>query len=66
MPNLTQNFYNFTNNKKTNHYIKTGTYLGDGIKCVLNDYTNIHSIELSEKWYEYNLEQFKNNYNVFR
>jgi hypothetical protein len=64
MPNLNQNFYNFTNNKKTNHYIETGTYLGDGIKCVLSEYTNIHSIELSERWYTYNVEQFKNNNNV--
>jgi hypothetical protein len=62
MPNLTENFYNLINNKKTNHYIETGTYLGDGIKTVLNNYEFIHSIELSEKWYQYNLEQF-NNYN---
>jgi len=64
MPNLNQNFYNFTNNKKTNHYIETGTYLGDGIKCVINNYQNIHSIELSEKWYSYNVEQFKDCSNV--
>lgn len=64
MPNLTSVFYNLTNVKKTNHYIETGTYLGDGINCVLNNYENIHSIELSEKWYEYNVEQFKNNNNV--
>ena len=64
MPNLNENFYNFTNNKKTNHYIETGTYLGDGIKRVLSQYTNIHSIELSEHWYTYNVEQFKNNNNV--
>jgi hypothetical protein len=64
MPFLTQKFYTLTNNVQTNHYIETGTYLGDGIKAVLNNYENIHSIELSEKWYNYNIEQFKNNKNV--
>lgn len=64
MPNLTDYLYTFTNNTKTNHYIETGTYLGDGIKTVINNYDFIHSIELSEKWYNYNIEQFKNNNNV--
>ena len=64
MPNLTSQFYNLTKNTQTRHYIETGTYLGDGIKSVLNNYENIHSIELSEKWYQYNIEQFKNNNNV--
>lgn len=47
MPNLTSAFYKLTNNN-TNHYIETGTYLGNGIKSVLNNYETIHSIELSE------------------
>jgi hypothetical protein len=64
MPNLTPALYNLTKNIKTNHYIETGTYLGNGITCVLNNYNNIHSIELSNKWYDYNVEQFKNNKNV--
>lgn len=64
MPNLTQEFYILTQNVKTDYYIETGTYLGDGIKCVLNNYNNIHSIELSEKWHAYNVQQFKNNTNV--
>jgi len=64
MPNLTSLFYNKTGISKTNHYIETGTYLGEGIKSVLNNYENIHSIELSQKWYEYNIEQFKDNNNV--
>lgn len=64
MPNLSNYFYNSTNTNKTNYYIETGTYLGDGIKCVLNNYENIYSIELSNKWHEYNVEQFKNNKNV--
>ena len=64
MPNLTPLFYNSTNNNKTSHYIETGTYLGEGVKSVLTTYENIHSIELSEKWYNYNVEQFKQNPNV--
>jgi hypothetical protein len=64
MPNLTSEFYNLTKIVQTNHYIETGTYLGDGVKCVLNNYEHIHSIELSEKWYQHNVEQFKNNKNV--
>ena len=54
MPNLTKKFYTLTNNSKTNHYIETGAYLGKGIKDVLTNYNHIHSIELSEKWYNYN------------
>jgi hypothetical protein len=64
MPNLTKTFYDLTKNIKTNYYIETGTYLGDGIKSVLQNYINIHSIELSQKWYDYNVEQFKKNINV--
>lgn len=64
MPNLTQKFYTRTNNERTNHYIETGAYLGKGITKVLANYNFIHSIELSEKWYDYNVEQFKNNNNV--
>lgn len=64
MPNLTNDFYTFTNNKKTRHYIETGTYLGDGIRNVLNNYENIHSIELADKWYQHNVEQFKTCKNV--
>lgn len=64
MPLLTDKFYSSTNNKKTNHYIETGTYLGDGIKSVMDDYSVVHSIELAEKWYDYNVEQFKGNTNV--
>ena len=64
MPNLTSRLYSLTNSTKTDHYIETGTYLGNGIKQVLNTYEHIHSIELLEKWYEYNVKQFENNKNV--
>jgi hypothetical protein len=64
MPKLTSEFYNLSKTIQTKQYIETGTYLGDGIKRVLNDYENIHSIELSETWYQYNVKQFENNNNV--
>lgn len=64
MSNLTTKFYDLTKTKKTKHFIETGTYLGYGIKRVLENYEYIHSIELSEKWYNYNKEQFKMNDNV--
>jgi len=64
MPNLTNHFYEMTKTKKTTHYIETGTYLGFGVKEVLNNYDSIHSIELSEKWYEYNKMQFEQYPNV--
>ena len=49
---------------RTKHYIETGAYFGHGIKSVLNNYEKIHSIELSEKWYYFNVEQFLYNKNV--
>ena len=64
MPNLTDLFYNKTNLSRTNIYIETGTYLGYGVKNMLDKYSFIHSIELSEKWYNYNVEQFKDNNKV--
>lgn len=59
MPNILPTVYEQTHNEKTRHYIETGTFLGHGITSVLNHYENIHSIELSEKWYQHNVEQFK-------
>jgi hypothetical protein len=62
---LLDDFYDFTKNEKTNIYIETGTYKGNGIKRVLNQYENIHSIELSKNLYDYNCEQFLLNKKVF-
>jgi hypothetical protein len=59
MPNLTQSFYSVTNATNTKQYIETGAYLGHGINGVLNSYEMVHSIELSPKWYEHNVAQFK-------
>jgi len=64
MPLLTNNFYTTFNVPCTNIYIETGTYLGNGIKEVINNYDSIHSIELSQKWYEYNKQQFESNKTV--
>ena len=64
MPNFTPYFYDLTKNTKTKHYIETGAYFGHGIKTVLDRYEVIHSIELSEKWYKYNVEIFKNHKSV--
>ena len=64
MPLLTNYFYEKTKLTKTNNYIETGTYLGNGIKCVMNDYKYVHSIELAEKWYNFNVDQFSDNKNV--
>lgn len=64
MPILTAQFYELMKQKQTNIYIETGCYRGEGVKEVLQHYKEIHSIELSEKWFNYNIEQFKNNHNV--
>ena len=64
MPILKPAFYDETNTVKTNQYIETGAYLGEGITHMLDQYEMIHSIELSEKWYEHNVEQFKDNASV--
>lgn len=58
MPNIREGVYEMTGTIKTNHYIETGAYLGDGIEKVLGNYPHIHSIELSEKWYDHNVQKF--------
>jgi hypothetical protein len=65
MPNLTNTFYKLTGTNKTRHYIETGIYQGDGLKNILSSYEFIHAIELSEKWVEFNREQFKAHQNIF-
>jgi hypothetical protein len=64
MPILSTEFYLRSKTRPTKQYIETGTYLGDGIRGVLGHYETIHSIELSEKWFNHNVEQFKNNQEV--
>ena len=64
MPILSAEFYLRSKTKPTRQYIETGSYFGDGIRGVLGSYETIHSIELSEKWFNHNVEQFKNNKEV--
>lgn len=64
MPILTQEFYKISKTQKTNTYIETGTYLGEGVRSVINEYQNIHTIELSEIWYSHNKNQFSSENNV--
>jgi hypothetical protein len=46
-------------------FIETGSYLGDGIQAALNlGFKDIHSIELSEKYYNICKEKFKSYPNV--
>ena len=60
MPVIRDIVYEKMGIKKTKHYIETGIYRGDGIRNVEKHYENVHGIELSEKWYQFNVEQFKN------
>lgn len=43
---------------KTSIYIETGTYMGRGVAQVLNQYKQIHTIELAEQWFKYNKEKW--------
>ena len=43
---------------KTSIYIETGTYRGGGVAKVLNEYDKIHTIELSKKWFDFNVEKW--------
>ena len=45
-------------------YIETGTHLGGGIKWALNYFEEVHSIEISERFYHPCVEKFKNNSKV--
>lgn len=51
--------------KSSDVFIETGSYLGEGIDLALSaGYEEIYSIELSEKYYNYCFEKFKNNKKV--
>jgi hypothetical protein len=59
MPNLTAKFYEETGKIRTNQYIETGAYHGDGVLNVLLQYDIVHSIELSQVWYDFCTDRFK-------
>ena len=65
MPILKDRFYELIKGSRTSQYIETGCYRGEGVNSIINHYDIIHSIELSDKWYKYNLEKFVNYPNVF-
>jgi len=50
--------------KKFPCFVETGSYIGSTITNVLEHFNFIHSIELSEKYYNYCTELFKNHKNV--
>lgn len=58
------NVCNKLNIAKPNIFIETGTYLGDGINNVKNDFREVHSIELNEIFYNNALVKFKDEPNV--
>jgi hypothetical protein len=64
MPILQPIFYETTGVTKTNQYIETGCYRGDGVNRVKSHYDQVHSIELSEVWYKHCAERFKDEPNI--
>ena len=64
MPRLTKHFYHASQRQPTRYYIVTGSYRGDNIAHVADQYEQVHSIELSQDWYDYCCERFKNYTNV--
>lgn len=59
MPVLSEHFYSGTAAEKTNKYIETGCYRGDGLNLMTEHYDELHSIELSETWYKHCVDRFK-------
>ena len=57
---LKQAFWNTFGFKKAHYrtYVETGSYRGQSIEDVINEYDVIHSIELSEKWFSYCAKKF--------
>ena len=68
MPRLLAGFYQRYQLQPTRQYIETGTYMGDGVFEMVYapraKHEHVHSIELSERWYHYNVGQFKKFPNV--
>jgi len=64
MSKLKPNFYRLTGLMKTNTYIETGTYYGINLNEVANEYAQIYSIEIENKWIEYNKKKFEGFQNI--
>lgn len=54
----------YINLPKTSIYIETGTYRGRGVAKVLSEYSEIHTIELSKKWFDFNVEKWSKHKHV--
>jgi hypothetical protein len=54
------NIISLLNVPKPKVFVESGTYMGDGIERVKNDFERVHSIELFDKWYNYAKERFQN------
>lgn len=51
--------------KKTDKFIETGSYVGDGIQLAIDSgFVEIYSIELSERLHHHCLSRFRDNLNV--
>lgn len=58
---MKHNFKNYLNP----YFIETGTYMGDGVQAAIDaNFNKIISIELSEKYYIYSKNRFKDNKNI--
>ena len=64
MSKLKPNFYRLTGLMKTNTYIETGTYYGINLNEVANEYAQIYSIEIENKWINYNKKKFEGFQNI--
>lgn len=62
-----QTLENFKIEKKPKIFCETGSYLGENIQYVLdaNYFDKVHSIEISEKWYNYCKDKYNENEKVF-
>ena len=64
MPSLTIDEVLRFSKWKSNVFIETGTYLGETISNVVNNFDRVYSIELSSNYAQKAIEKFKNNAKV--
>lgn len=46
-------------------FVETGTFKGETINNIKKDFLEVHSIEINDNLYNYNVEQFKNDNNIY-
>ena len=59
MPFINQ-LLNYTNE----YFIETGTYRGDTLEIIKNNYKNVYSVELSKVFYNNSVNRFKHDKNI--